>query len=229
MKRQLDLELTQLKEKILHMGGIAEEMTRLALDLVIQRNDSVAEEIFAKEETVNRMQMEIDDFCARIFALHQPEAIDLRTIISTMKINSELERVADQAVNMTQTGIYHLLKEAPPASMLELPRMGVLAQEMIKECLDAYVERNLDLSQKVLTKDKEQDVLKSKSINEIISLITLSPQNARQYIDLLLIAKNLEKIADHSTNIAEDVIYMLVGKDIRHHSITIPIETPTSS
>ncbi len=217
MKRHIDEELDKLKEKILQMGSVAEEMVRLSAKMIVDRQDDVSDHIFANEEVVNRLQMEIDEMGVRILALYQPEAMDLRNIMAALKINSDLERIADQAINITQTAHFHFLKEAPVQTM-EIPQMAVIAQKMIKDCLDAYSQKDVNLAQSVLGSDAEEDNLKQKAMNEIIHLIQASPEKSKQFIDLLLVAKNFEKIGDHATNIAEDVIFMVLGKDIRHHA-----------
>ncbi len=218
MKRHVHEEIELLKNKLLFMGSIAEEMLRLSAKVFLERKEGISETIFQKEEEVNKLQMEIDEMGVKILALYQPEATDLRTILSSIKINAELERIADQAVNVTQTATYHLLKEVPVQSLMEIPKIATMAQEMIKESLDAFTKSDLTLAQNILKKDQEVDLLKSKTLNEMISTISHNPQQAKQFVDLILIAKNLEKIADHATNIAEDVIFMVAGKDIRHHA-----------
>src|SRR5262249_54978719 len=148
------------------------------------------------------------------------------TILAAMKINSELERVADQAVNVTQTCTFHLLKEMPVKTLIEIPRMARIAQEMVKESLDAFTRRDVDLAQNVLKKDEEEDTLKAKALNEVIGMIRRHPDQTVQLVDLILISRNLEKIGDHATNIAEDVIYMVQGKDIRHPQNQPPVASP---
>lgn len=218
MKRHIDQELQGLKDKILHMGSLAEEMVRLSSKTFVDRSSESSPRIFELESQVNQMQLQIDEESVRILALYQPEATDLRTIISTVKMNSELERIADQAINITQTCCNYLLKETPLPSTMEIPRMSELAQEMIKISLDAYSQKNVEMAQIVLQKDQEQDILKSRLLNTVISMIPHHASQAQQFIDFILISKNLEKIGDHATNIAEDVIYMVLGKDIRHPS-----------
>ena len=218
MKRHIDQELQGLKDKILHMGSLAEEMVRLSSKTFVDRSSESSPRIFELESQVNQMQLQIDEESVRILALYQPEATDLRTIISTVKMNSELERIADQAINITQTCCNYLLKETPLPSTMEIPRMSELAQEMIKISLDAYSPKNVEMAQIVLQKDQEQDILKSRLLNTVISMIPHHASQAQQFIDFILISKNLEKIGDHATNIAEDVIYMVLGKDIRHPS-----------
>ncbi|MBI4217881.1 MAG: phosphate signaling complex protein PhoU [Elusimicrobia bacterium] len=218
MKRHVHEEIEALKNRILHMGSIAEEMIQLSVKSFLERKEEVCQQVFDHEENVNKLQMEIDESCVKILALYQPEASDLRVIMASMKINAELERVADQAVNITQTTYYHLLKEIPLKTLMELPKMATIAQEMVKESLDAFSKGDVALAQEVLKKDEEEDVLKAKAMNEIIGVIPQHPDRAKQLVDLILIAKNLEKIGDHATNIAEDVIFMVLGQDVRHHA-----------
>ena len=217
MKRHLDDELNALKDKVLTMGSLAEEMIHLSMKVFLERSGDLSLQIFGLEEKVNHLQLEVDETSAKLLALYQPEASDLRMIIATMKINAELERVADQACNITQTCTYHLFKESPVKTLIEIPRMSTIAQEMIKESLDAFAKRDVALCQSVLKKDEEEDALKAKALNEIIRMIQRHPDHAKQLVDLILISRNLEKIADHATNIAEDVIFMVLGKDIRHN------------
>ncbi len=218
MKRHIEEEIFLLKEQVLFMGSLAEEMILLTIKIFIERNDTIAKEVFEREEKVNKLQMEIDEVGVKILALYQPEATDLRTILAATKINSELERVADQTVNIAQTCAYHLLKETPVPSLTEIPRMSSIAQEMIRKSLDAFSKRDTNLANSVLEKDEELDTLKSNVFNQIIGLIKKNPEKAKSFIDLMLISKNLEKIGDHATNISEDVIFMVMGKDIRHHA-----------
>ena len=217
MKRIIHEEIEALKNRILYMGGVAEEMINNSAKSCIERKEEFCQKVFEQEEEVNKLQIEIDETSVKIMALYQPEASDLRTIMAAMKINSELERIADQAVNISQTTLYHLLKEAPVETM-ELPEMAGIAKEMVKKSLDAFAKRNVDLAQEVLRRDEEMDLLKSKALNGIIGMISANPERSKQLIDMILIAKNFEKIGDHATNISEDVIFMALGKDIRHSS-----------
>lgn len=202
---------------ILHMGSIAEEMVNLSVKGLIERDESLCQQVFNREEEVNKLQIKIDDVSVKILALYQPEASDLRTIMAAVKINAELERIADQAVNITQTFFYHMMNEIPLKSMMDIPRMAAIAQQMIKESLDAFAKRDVSLAQSVLNIDEEEDTLKANVLNEIIRIIPKHPDRTKQLVDLILIAKNLEKIGDHATNIVEDVIFMVLAKDIRHH------------
>ncbi len=219
MKRHIDDEIAVLNEKILRMGSLAEEMIHLSIKSITERSEETTQLVFKREEEVNSLQMSVDEDCVKLLALYQPEATDLRTILAFVKINAELERVADQAVNIGQTAFYHLLKEAPLHNLMEIPRMGVIAEQMIREVLNAFAKRDMALAQEVLKMDNEEDTLKAKALNEIIAILSKDVNHAKQLVDLILIAKNLEKIADHATNIAEDVIFMVMGKDIRHHHL----------
>lgn len=217
MKRQIESEIESLKNKILHMGSLAEEMIHLATKSCIERKEDLCQKVFDREEEVNKLQIEIDEEGVKVLALYQPEATDLRTILAIIKINTELERIADQAVNIAQTSVYHLLKESPGKPLTEIPRMVELAREMLKESLDAFSKKDIEMAQGLLKKDEEEDTLKANALNEILKMIPQNPNQTKLLVDWILIAKNIEKIADHTTNIAEDVIFMVIGKDIRHH------------
>ncbi|MBI2119859.1 MAG: phosphate signaling complex protein PhoU [Elusimicrobia bacterium] len=218
MKSHIEEEISSIKEKVLYMGSLAEEMISLSAKILNERNQELCSQVLEREEKINKLQMEIDEIGVKILALYQPEATDLRTIMAATKINSELERVADQAVNIAQTSSFHFLKESPIAPIYEVPKMSSIAQEMVKQSLDAFAKRDVELAKSVLEKDEELDTLKSKVFEDVLDLVKNSPLKAKQFIDLILISRNLEKIGDHATNIAEDVIYMVLGKDIRHHA-----------
>lgn len=219
MKSHIEEEIGAIKERILYMGSLAEEMISLSAKILNERNQELCQQVLEREEKINKLQMEIDETGVKILALYQPEATDLRTIMAATKINSELERVADQAVNIAETSSFHFLKELPIAPVIEIPKMSSIAQEMIKQSLDAFAKRDVDLAKLVLEKDEELDSLKSKVFEDVLDLVKSSPLKAKQFIDLILISRNLEKIGDHATNIAEDVIFMVLGKDIRHHAV----------
>ena len=226
MKRHIDDEIQSLKDRVLRMGSLAEEMIHLAVKTLIERKAEYSQKVFEREQQVNLLQMEIDEEGVRILALYQPEARDLRTIMSAIKINAELERIADQAVNITQTCCNYLLTETPLSSTLDIPRMAELAKEMIKDSLDAFTRRDVELAQSILKKDVEQDILKARLLNEVVATIPQQTDKTQQLIELILIAKNLEKIGDHATNIAEDIIFMILGQDVRHHNHDHPELSP---
>jgi phosphate transport system protein len=217
MKRHFDEDLKALKERVLRMGSLAEEMIQKSLKALTDRSPDLTQQVFELEKKVNELHVEVDDRCIKLIALHQPMAVDLRFIAAAMKINSDLERIADQAVNASQTCYYHLFKETPVPQVGLVTHMAEIAQKMLKESLDAFSKRDVELARSVLAQDEEEDRLKRENINQLIGLIRTDPSHSKQFVDLILLAKNMERIGDHATNIAEDVIFMVLGEDIRHH------------
>ena len=214
MKRQFDADLDDLRGRLLRMGSLCEEMVQYAVKVVIDRDESHVAAVQGWERQVNGLHIEIDEVCLRLIALHQPAAGDLRLIAAAIKINSDLERVGDQAVNIAETGVY-LCKE-PKIKLGDLPRMVEVAAGMLKDSLDAFSRGDVDLARDVIKRDDEEDRLKSQTFNELVHLMQRDSSAIQRGMDIILIARNLERIADHATNIAEDVIFMVLGKDIRH-------------
>jgi phosphate transport system protein len=223
MERHFDEELKGVKDQLLRMGGLAEEMIQKAARALFDRSETLTQEVFELEKTVNQMHVEVDDRCIKLLALHQPMAIDLRLLTAAMKINSDLERIGDQAVNASQTCYYHLFKETPVPQVSLIKRMAEISQKMLKDALDAFSRRDVELAKTVLAQDEEEDRLKSQAITNLIELIRQDPTHSSQFVDLILLSKNMERIGDHATNIAEDVIFMVLGKDIRHHLADVKI------
>ncbi len=219
MERHFDEDLRQLKERLLRMGAIAEEMIQKAVKALYERRDALTAEVFDLETQVNQLHIEIDDRCLKLIALHQPMAVDLRLIAAAMKINTDLERIADQAVNVSQTCHYHLLKETPVPEVALLTRMAEISQKMLRDSLDAFARQDVDLAKSVLAQDEEEDQLKARALTQLIDRLKKDPERSSQYVDLILLSRNMERIGDHATNVAEDVIFMVQGKDIRHHGI----------
>jgi phosphate transport system protein len=219
MERHFDEDLRQLKERLLRMGAIAEEMIQKAVKALHERKDALTAEVFDLETQVNQLHIEIDDRCLKLIALHQPMAVDLRLIAAAMKINTDLERIADQAVNVSQTCHYHLLKETPVPEVTLLTRMAEISQKMLRESLDAFARQDVELAKNVLAQDEEEDQLKARALTQLIERLKKDPERSSQYVDLILLSRNMERIGDHATNVAEDVIFMVQGKDIRHHGI----------
>ncbi|MEK6645099.1 MAG: phosphate signaling complex protein PhoU [Candidatus Firestonebacteria bacterium] len=216
MERHFDEELKSLNERILYMGGLIESMTYNAIKALVDRNADLVKEIFKTEDEVNKLHIEIDDKCLKLVALRQPTAVDLRFIASAMKINSDLERMGDQAVNIAEN-TEDLLKQPQLKPLIDLPKMADIAKNMVKDSLDAFVKKDVELAKSVLARDDEVDNLKDQIFRELLTYMIASPQNIERSLDLILISRNLERIGDHATNIAEDVIFMVIGKDIRHH------------
>jgi len=218
MKRHFEEVEEELRYRLLHMGGLAEEMIHLAVTALINRNPALLEQVHAREEEVNDLHIEVDDRCLKILALYQPAAIDLRFVMGAIKINSDLERIGDQAVNIAQTTTVLLRYPQLQRKLLDIPRMAELAKKMLKDSLDSYVKRDVDLARSVVERDAEEDKLKSEAFNELLQLMQNDSSSVNRALSLILISRNLERIADHTTNIAEDVIFMVLGKDIRHHA-----------
>jgi phosphate transport system protein len=217
MERHFDQDLQQLKERLLKMGSLAETMIHIAIKGLVDRKGEGAQEVYRHEDEVNALQLEVDDRCLKMIALHQPAASDLRFITAAMKINADLERIADQAVNISQTTEY-LLQEPALKPLIDVPKMAEIAKKMLKDALDSFVEHDENLARSVLARDDQVDDLKSQLFRELLTYMISDPSTIKRGIDLILISRNLERIADHATNIAEDVIFVVVGKDIRHGS-----------
>lgn len=214
--RHFDADLKALEKRILDMGSLCETMIQKAVQALIERSEPLSQEVFRLEIDANRMHIEIDDVAIKLMALHQPMAGDLRFLACAMKVNSDLERIADMAVNASQTGYYHLFKEPPVPQLAMITRMAELAQHMLRNSLEAYARRDVALAQRVLAEDAEEDRLKAQALTDLIALIRTEPTRSEAFVELILLSKNMERIGDHATNIAEDVIFMVLGKDVRH-------------
>ncbi|HHT9131313.1 MAG TPA: phosphate signaling complex protein PhoU [Candidatus Tripitaka californicus] len=215
MERIFDKELNALKERLLYMGSMAQGMIRVAIKGLVERDESILEEVFKNEEEVNHLQIEIDDMAMKLLALRQPMAVDLRFIAASIKINSELERIADQAVNVCQN-TQVLLKYPLLKPLIDIPRMAEIAQKMLNDSLEAFVNRDPDQAQVTLGEDDKLDGLKDQIFRELLTYMISDPTTVQRALCLILISRNLERMGDHATNICEDVIYMVQGRDIRH-------------
>jgi phosphate transport system protein len=214
--RHFDEELDLLKQKLVFMASLAESMIYKAIKSLIERENSLIQEVNKDEEKVNLLQIEIDELCLRLLALKQPMATDLRFITSAMKINSELERIADMAVNITERATV-LIKQPQLKPYIDIPRMADLAQKMVKDSLDSFIKQDVDLARSVLIRDDKIDALKDQIFRELLTFMISDNSSIPRALELILVSRHLERIGDHATNIAEDVIYLVQGKDIRHH------------
>ncbi|MEI8351193.1 MAG: phosphate signaling complex protein PhoU [bacterium] len=217
MERHFDENLQALKFHLMKMSAIAEVMISDAIKAVVERNEAMIHPVYQREDQVNHMQIEIDETCLTLIALHQPAAGDLRFILGAAKANTELERLADEAVNIVQRS-EHLLK-APPLKPFEIiPEMAVIARGMVRDSLHAFVNRNADLAREVLLRDDRLDDLKDAISQELTDYMTQDSASVARALDLLLISRYLERIGDHATNIAEIAIFVVEGRDVRHHA-----------
>ena len=210
-------ELEQLKARLLEMGGLAEDRLRLAVSGLVDRDLSMVERVLGGDTAINQLHIEIDDRCFKLLALHQPMAVDLRAIVSAVKINTDLERVGDLAVNIAEA-VRRYLQHPPVKELIDIPRMAVIAQDMLRDALDAYVRRDTVLAHNVLDRDDELDALKTLVFRELMNHMLRDQGTIEPSLDLILISRHLERIGDHATNVAEDVIFMVSAKDVRHHA-----------
>lgn len=210
-------ELEQLKARLLEMGGLAEDRVRLAVRALVERQDGLVDEVLAGDQPINELHIEIDSRCVKLLALHQPMAVDLRVILSAVKINTDLERVGDLAVNIAEAARRYLT-HPPVKALIDIPRMADLAQTMLRDALDGFVRRDLELSRHVLDQDDTLDSLKTQVFRELLTYMLQDPHTIEPSIDLILVSRHLERIGDHATNIAEDVIFMVSARDVRHHA-----------
>jgi phosphate transport system protein len=210
-------ELDSLKARLLEMGGLAEDRVRTAIDALVQRDPGLVIQVLEGDTPINQLHIEIDGRCVKLLALHQPMAVDLRVILSAVKINTDLERVGDLAINIAEAGSRYLA-HAPVKELVDIPRMAELSQSMLRDALDSFVRRDMALAQRVLDEDDELDTLKTMVFRELLTYMVNDPMTIEPSIDLILISRHLERIGDHATNIAEDVIFMVSAKDVRHHA-----------
>ena len=215
MSRHFHEELDALKQTLLAMGGLVEDQIRRVMRALIDRDGQQAQEVIERDRQVNAWDVEIDEKCVELLALHQPTAIDLRFITTTLKIVTDLERIGDQAVNIAQRAL-ELNREPQLKPYVDLPRMAEKAQRMVKESLDAFVSRDTELARKVRGEDAEVDGLKEQIFRELLTFMMEDPKTIPRAIRLILISRFLERTADHATNIAEMVIYMVESKMVRH-------------
>jgi phosphate transport system protein len=216
MERPFDEELKALKEKLLGMASRAEEQIALAIRGLKDREEKLACQVLDREESINLLDIEIDEMCMRLLALRQPMATDLRFITSAMKISNDLERIGDLAVNIAERTI-DLLKSPQLKPLIDIPRMAQLSQDMVRDALNAFVNLDDKLARDVCERDDKVDHLNNQVFRELLTYMMEDPGTISRAVDLILVGRHLERIADHATNIGEDVIYMVKGKTIKHH------------
>ena len=216
-RRHLAEELDELKTRLLTMGGLAEERLRAAVRGLVERDHELLVDVIGGDSRIDDLQMEIDRRCFTLIALYQPVAIDLRTVVSALKINADLERVGDFAVNIAEVAQRYIL-HPPVKPLIDLPRMGELALTMLREALDAFVTRDVNLAQSVLRQDDWLDAFKEQIFREVLTYMLGDGRTIEPGIDLILMSRHLERVGDHATNIAEDVIFIVEARDVRHRS-----------
>lgn len=199
------------------MGGLAEEEVRLAIAGLVERDQAVIDRVLAGDEPINALHIEIDNRCFTLLALFQPMAADLRAIVAAVKINTDLERVGDLAVNIAEAARRYA-SHPPVKRLIDIPRMAGIAQTMLRDALDAFVRRDTHLAQRVLDEDDKLDALKTQIFRELLTYMLQDPSTIEPALDLILVSRHLERIGDHATNIAEDVIFIVSARDVRHHA-----------
>jgi phosphate transport system protein len=215
-RHHFEEEMQALKNRLLNMGALVEERVHDATNALIERRLDTAERIIGSDQDVNDLQIEIDERCLRLLALQQPMASDLRLITAAMKINADLERIGDQAVNIAEQAV-RILAHPPLKPIIDLPRMAEISERMTRESLDAFVRKDAKLARAILARDDEVDQLKDQVFRVLLTYMMADPGTIERALGLILISRHLERIADHATNIAEDVIFVVEAKDVRHH------------
>ncbi len=214
---QFQKELEELKENLLKMASLVEEALRNAIQSLVERDSSLAQKTFDVEDRINKMENAIDEMCLKLLALRQPVATDLRFITSAMKINTDLERMGDQAVNIGERAI-SLNQEPQLKPYIDIPRMTKITQSMVKDVLDAFVNKDPKLARSVCERDDLVDGLNDQVFRELLTFMISDPKTITRAVHLMIVCRCLERIADHATNIAEDVIFMVDALVIKHHA-----------
>jgi phosphate transport system protein len=223
MERHFESDLRNLKQRILAMGGAVERAIEEATQALIERKPENFDKVHELEKAINQAHIEVDEACLNLLARQSPLAADLRLVVAVIKINTDLERMGDQAVNIAHNGRRYL--SAPPLKpLIDIPRMAGEAKLMVREALDAFVTQNLEMAQDVLSRDDAVDAFKNQIFRELLTYMMSDPQSIERALNLILIARNLERIGDHATNIAEDVIFAITGDDIRHGGRKTPAQ-----
>ena len=213
--RTYEADLAHLRTVILEMGGLVEDQIVQAVRALSERDDSLARLTIDRDHAVNRIDVEVDELCIKLLALHQPAARDLRLITTALKITTDLERIGDLASHIAERA-HELVDEDPVKAYVDLPRMAELAREMVHKSLDAFVAENDALALEVCTSDDDIDKLHEQLFRELLSFMVEDPSTISRAMRLLFVSKNLERIGDHATNIAEMVIFLVRGQSIRH-------------
>jgi len=215
MGKVLERELSRLQDRLLHMGSLTEQAIGKAIRSLTSKDAALAEEVIEEDKTIDVLEIEIDEHCVRLLALHKPEAVDLRFVTMAFKINNDLERMGDLAVNIAER-TRSLLKAPMLKPLIDVPRMAELTRGMVTDSLDSFVRRDADLARNVCRRDDEVDNLNDQLFRELLTYMMQDAKFISRAIDLILIGRHLERIADLATNVAEDVYYLVRGETIKH-------------
>jgi len=217
METHFQQELNKLKESLLQMAGLAERAISNAVEALVKRDTPLAEKTIGADEKINQMELRIDEMCLKLLALHQPMAADLRFITSAMRINTELERIGDQAVNIAER-VISLNQEPQLKPYMDIPRMAEITQSMVRDVLDAFVNGDAQLARSVCERDDQVDGLNDQVFRELLTYMMADSKTITRAVHLIIVSRCLERIADHATNIAEGVIFMVKALVIKHHA-----------
>ena len=217
MMRHFEEELENLRNRLLEMSGLVEDSVYRSIQSLIEKDEAAAQQVLQNEARINRMEIQIDELATSLLARVQPMATDLRFITAAIKINNDLERMGDISVNIVRRTLA-LMREPVPKEFVDIPHMATIAQSMIRKSLDAFVRKDAELARSILTSDDVIDQLRDSVYEELIGLMERDPTTVRQSINLMFIARALERLADHATNIAEDVLFLVEGVEVRHHA-----------
>jgi phosphate transport system protein len=217
MDTHFQKELAKLKESLLKMAGLVEEAINHSVQALVKRDSDLVDKTMDLESRINAMDLDIEEMCLKLLALRQPMAIDLRFITAAMKINTDLERMGDQAVNIAERAT-SLNQEPPLKPYIDIPRMAEIAQTMVRDVLDSFVKRDSKLARSVLERDDLVDGLNHQVFRELLTFMISDPASILRSAHLMIVCRCLERIADHATNIAEDVIFMVEARVVKHHA-----------
>jgi phosphate transport system protein len=227
MRTRFQQGLEDLREKLLRMGGLAEQAVERACQAYKDRDLNRCHQVLENETIINAAEREIDEAAFDLMAMQQPMAVDLRFLLAVVKINADLERVGDQAVNIAERVMD--MVELPAVELpVDIPRMATAVSAMVRRSLESFVEGKAELAQAVLEMDNVVDRMRDEAFIVLVKNMNTNPESTRQALDALLIARNLERVADHATNIAEDVIFWVRGDDVRHNVSPEPAPQPIS-
>lgn len=210
-------EIDDLRGRLLKMGGLVESAIHRSVEAVVEREEEYAQQVLQDEARINQMEMEIDDFATKLLATQQPVAADLRFLTAAIKINNDLERMGDLAVNIVERAI-SLMRMPPVRPLTDIPLMARRVETMVRNALDAFVRKDEELARTVLVSDDAVDEQRDQFYTELVNFMQKNSESIPQALDLVFVTRNLERIGDHSTNIAEDVVFMIKGIDVRHHA-----------
>ena len=210
-------QLDEMQSRLLEMAGLVESAIHQSVIALVQRDEQAAREVFWKEALINQKDIEIDEYATRLLALYQPMAGDMRFLTAVIKINGDLERMGDLAANISHRAL-SLMRQPSLRPLIDIPHIASLAENMVRSSLDALVKRDEDLARSVLLSDDEVDRLRDSAYKELVGFMQEQSTTIPGAVDLMFIAHNLERIADHATNIAEDVLFLVKGIDVRHHA-----------